>query len=77
MPDIVFRECECPSFGPAPHPIAQNVGFVFYCAQCDGFISLRNDTIEGLIRSLTKLLDGDHVNFGPPPPHLERYKPRP
>jgi hypothetical protein len=63
MASMVFVECGCPP-GPA-HKVAQNVGYVFYCADCRGFLSLRNATLEDLIDILTKLRDAEPVDLGP------------
>ena len=62
---MIFRECGCPDDPDSPHRIAGNIGYVFYCADCDGFLSLRNDTLDGLIETLTKLRDGQRLDLGP------------
>ena len=62
---VIFRECGCPDDLERPHNIAANVGYVFYCADCDGFLSLRNESLDGLIELLTKLRDGQRLDLGP------------
>jgi hypothetical protein len=63
MSRVIFRECGCLEEPGAPHPIAENIGYVFYCAHCDGMIELCNDTLEGLIEQLVTLRDGRRVDL--------------
>lgn len=63
MPTCHFRECGCPP-GQA-HSIAPSIGYVLYCQDCRGFLSLRNADLGELITILTKLRDREPVDLGP------------